>query len=100
MATQKKTHEIRIAGVPLKIRSNHDEEMVSQMVEFVDAKVNEALASNRNGSFQDSTLLACLNLAEQYLLLKKNALSELQRLESKTQSVISHLEVSREGLNL
>jgi cell division protein ZapA len=99
LATQKKLHEVKIAGVSLKIRSAHDEETVNQLVQFVNDKINEALAVNKSGSFQDSMLLASLNMAEELVLLKKHARRELDRLDQKTRSVISELEASRAGLN-
>lgn len=87
--------EVVIAGVPLRLKSSHDEQTVKELVALVDRKVNEALPLTRTGSIQNASILASLHLAEEILTLKKLASAELEKLENKTLKVISELESSR-----
>ena len=93
--------EVVIAGVPLRLKSAHDEQTVNELVAYVDQKVREALPLTKTGSIQNAAILASLNLAEEYILLKRKAKLELEHLEAKAQKVISELESSRvnTGLN-
>ncbi len=91
--SEKSVFEVVVAGLPLKLKTSHDEETVKQLVQFVDKKIQEANIATRSG-FQTATVLACLNLAEELILLKKKALTEIDRLETKTRRVISELESS------
>ena len=99
MASFKTIHEVKVAGVPLKIRSTHDEQTVQELVKMVDEKITEALRLTRSGSFQHSVLLASLNMAEELLLLRQKAQVELTRLEDKAKSIIIELETSANATN-
>lgn len=87
--------EVVIAGVPLRLKSSHDEQTVNELVALVDRKVREALPLTKTGSIQNASILASLHLAEEYLTLRRKAKVELERLETKTLKVISDLESSR-----
>lgn len=81
---KKQTFDFKIAGVPYKIKTSHDTEMVQELIQFVGVKVDEALKNTKNGSFQNAAVLAALNIAEELILLKRRARSELEKLEEKT----------------
>ncbi len=87
--------EVVIAGVPLRLKSAHDDETVNELVALVDGKVREALPLTKTGSIQNAAILASLHLAEEYLMLKRKAKQELEKLESKALKVITELESSR-----
>ena len=87
--------EVEIAGVALRLKSPHDEETVHELVALVDQKIREALPLTKTGSVQNASILACLHLAEEYLVLKRKAKVELDALEAKAIKVISELESSR-----
>lgn len=89
------TYEVEIAGVPLRLKSSHDEQTVKELVRLVDAKIREALPLTKTGSIQNASILASLNLAEDYLMLKRKALSELDGLEAKAMKVITEMEDTR-----
>lgn len=91
-------YEVGIAGVPLRLKSSHDEKTVNDLVSLVDAKIREALPLTKTGAVQNAAILAALHLAEDLLLLKRKAQIELDRLEARTLKVISDLENSRSGL--
>lgn len=90
----RRVFEVTIAGITLKLKSSHDESFVQDLVSFVDSKVSEALPLTKTGSVQMAALLACLNIAEEHVLLKRKAKSELDHLEHKAQHILSHLESS------
>lgn len=94
-STSNQLIEVVIAGVPLRLKSSHDVDTVNELVALVDSKVREALPLTKTGSIQNASILACLHLAEEYLLLKRQAKVELENLEAKALKVISELESSR-----
>ena len=99
---QDQVFDVEIAGVPLRLKSSHDEQTVKELVALVDHKVREALKLTKTGSIQSAAILASLNLAEEFLLLKRRTKAELDHLESRTQKVLAELESSRvnqPGLN-
>jgi cell division protein ZapA len=90
-----KTFEVEIAGVPLRLKSSHDETTVRELVEMVNERVTDALKTTKSGSIQNAAILASLHLAEEFLMLKRKAQTELKALESKTERVLFDLEASR-----
>ncbi|MBX9765915.1 MAG: cell division protein ZapA [Bdellovibrionales bacterium] len=102
MASSKTVYEVEIAGLPLKVKSSHDEATVRELSQFVDSKIKEALPLTKNNSFQTAALLACLNIAEELITLKGKAFQELDRVEEKAQKILSRLEDTqspKSGLN-
>ena len=95
----KNIFEVKIAGIPLKIRSSHSQDSVDKLVRHVDEKIAKAMAVNKSGSFQDSMLLALLNMAEELAQVKQQARTELGKLHTKARTIASELESSRVGLN-
>lgn len=91
----KKNFDFKIAGVSYKIKSSHDEETLQKLVQYVNQKVTEAIKVTKNASFQNAAVLAALNIAEELVLLKKQAYSELEMLEEKALRLSSQLENSK-----
>ncbi|MEQ1877123.1 MAG: cell division protein ZapA [Bdellovibrionia bacterium] len=96
---EKRIYEVQLAGLSLKLKTSHDAETVNNLVSFVNQKVNEALKLTKSGSIQNAALLASLNIAEELIILKQKALSELDRIEAKAQRVLTDLESSRQSGN-
>lgn len=90
--SEKRLYEVQIAGLPLKLRSSHDKETVEKLIQCVDAKLQETMASMPSLSFQNAILLTALNLAEEQLLLKKTAANELNLIEKRTQKILDQME--------
>ena len=95
LAPVKRTHEFQIAGVPYKLRTSHDEELVKELVEFLNQRMAQALAVTKNGSYQNAAVLTALHLAEELILLKKKASAELENLEEKILKIAVDLENSK-----
>lgn len=92
---KKQIFDFKIAGVPYKIKTSHDTEMVQELIQFVGIKVDEAMKNTKNGSFQNAAVLAALNIAEELILLKRRARSELEKLEEKTLRLSLELDHSK-----
>jgi cell division protein ZapA len=86
--------EVEIAGLPLKVRSSHDEATVRTLIQTVDGKVKEVMEANPNISYQKAIVLVSLHFAEEGLLLKKIIYNELTALETKAKDLLSNLESS------
>ena len=95
MALEKKTYDFLIAGVPYKLRTSHDDVTVQELVDFVNDKMNLALAATKNGSFQNAAVLTAMNLAEELILLKRKAHRELEKVEEKILKLSVELENSK-----
>jgi len=95
MGNERKSYELSFGGIPFKLRSSHDEETVKELAQFVDKKLQQALSTTKSGSFQSAAILAALNIAEELILLKRRALSELTRIEERTLKISQELEISK-----
>lgn len=84
-----KTFEVEIAGVPLRLKSSHDQETVDEILKMVETQMDPQLAKT---SLRNSALLACLRLAEELYLLRKKTKEELDNLESQTLEQIAHIQ--------
>lgn len=92
-----RVYDVIIAGIPLKLKSEKDPELVKKLISYVDKKVQEALPATKSGSLQNAALLATLNMAEELFELKGKALTQLDKFEKKTIRLIDELESSRAG---
>lgn len=90
----KNMYEVEVAGLPLRLRSSHDEATVQELVQLVNSKVQEVLKSSPQVSYQSALLLTSLHLAEDLIFLRRSALSEIDRIENQTRQLISELESS------
>lgn len=88
------SQQVLIAGVPLRLKSSHDEATVNELVRMVDEKVCQALPLTKTGSIQNAAILAALNMAEELLLLKRQARELTDNLEARVSRVIDNLEKS------
>ena len=96
METGRKIYEVNIAGIPLKLRSSHDQETVNQLASVVDSRLRQTLEASPAISFQNALILTALNLAEDHTLLKKAALRELSAVEARTQKILETIEEGQE----
>ena len=84
-------YDIQVGGVSLKLKTKQKPDCVNSVVQMVEGQVRESLRNNANISIQKALILSCLNLAENYVELKKSACRELDFMESKIQSIQSLL---------
>jgi cell division protein ZapA len=95
VASEKKTYDFLIAGVPYKLKTSHDDATVQELVEFVNNKMTQSMSVTKYGSFQNAAVLTALNVAEELILLKRKAHRELERIEEKALKLSIDLENSK-----
>ncbi len=93
--SEKKTHEFLIAGVPYKLKTSHDDLLVTELVDLLNQRMAQSLAVTKNASYQNAAVLSALHLAEELILLKRKASRELENLEEKVLKLAHELENSR-----
>jgi cell division protein ZapA len=92
---EQEVYEISLAGLSLKLKSSHDQETVTQLVDYVNNELAEAMPRTKSGSLQTAALLACLNIADELMTLKLRANKELDRFEKSVHRTLTRLESSR-----
>ncbi len=92
--TDSETYEVQVAGMPLRLKSSHDQETVQELIDLVDGRIKEAMSSSANISFQNALLLASLHVAEDLVFLKRALRDRLDNLETKAKGVLTELESS------
>ena len=90
----KNMYEVEVAGLPLRLRSSHDEATVQELVQLVNNKVQEVLRSSPQVSYQNALLLTSLHLAEDLIFLRRSTVTEIDRIENQTRQLIAELESS------
>lgn len=93
-SADKEIFDVTIGGVPLRLKSSHSAQMVQDLVQTVDSKIQEALKVTKTGSIQNAAILAALNLAEELLQIKNQTDRQLERLEHLTIQTLNELELS------
>lgn len=89
MQPEVKTYDVQIAGVPLRLKSSHEQETVNEILRMVEEQMDPKLAKI---SLRNSALLASLRLAEELFLLRKKTKEELDNLEARTLEHISQIQ--------
>ena len=81
-----KNFNVEIAGISLKLRTNHPKEVVDELVRFVDGRCRRAMNASRKTNVETAAVLAALSIAED--------LFSLDRLSINTGKLLSQLESS------
>lgn len=97
VSEEKEIYDVTIGGVPLRLKSSHGEQLVHDLVQSVDSKIQEALKVTKNGSIQNAAILAALNFAEELLRLKNQTESQLEHLEELTLQTLNDMDRSQES---
>jgi cell division protein ZapA len=93
------TYEFHIAGVPYRLKTHHEAQVVEQLVGLVHQKMQQALRITRSGSYQNAAVLTALQLAEELTSLKYNAQNQIAEIESQLSNLKSKIELleNRDG---
>jgi cell division protein ZapA len=91
-----KVFHFHILGVPYKLKTSHDDEMVAQLIDYVNRLMNQAVGVTKNGSFQNAAVLTALNLAEELIVFKRKVSQELEKIEAKALLISKELESQKE----
>ena len=92
---ESRAFEFLIAGIPYRLKTNHDDATVQELVAFINKKMEEALALTKHGSYQNAAVLTALNLAEELILLKRKAHRELEKIEERVLKLSVDIENSK-----
>ena len=87
-----KNLDVEIAGISLKLRTNHSKEVVDQLVSFVDNRCKRVMNTNRKTPVETAAILAALSIAEDLFTLKKEAKESLDQLSLESGKLLAHLE--------
>lgn len=93
-----KSLEVDIAGISLKLRTNHSTEEVNELVDYVDQKCRALMNLSRNTNVQTAALLTALSVTEELFRLKNDLKSHVNQIEERADTILSQLEAS--GFNL
>lgn len=94
-AKEARAYEFLIAGIPYRLKTNHDDATVQELVAFINKKMEESLALTKHGSYQNAAVLTALNLAEELILLKRKAHRELEKIEERVLKLSVDIENSK-----
>tara|TARA_B100000749_G_scaffold280887_2_gene280017 strand:+ start:81456 stop:81779 length:324 start_codon:yes stop_codon:yes gene_type:complete len=86
--------EVKIADVPLRLKTSHSADHLRRLAEFVDDKIGDIQKNHPNASFQNTLILACLTIAEETLAEKMLFKESLSELKANTLEIISEIEAS------
>ncbi|MBY0315912.1 MAG: cell division protein ZapA [Bdellovibrionales bacterium] len=90
-STSLTSHDISIAGVSLRLKTSHDEQILSEILELVNKRIDQEVA---NLSPQKALVLACLRLAEDLYVFRQNTSQELNHIENLANRILSDLQIS------
>lgn len=93
------THEIQLYGYPLKLKTEHNKEILETFKSEVEEQIKNVQANNSQVPLEKALLLTCLCLAESKYLLKQAFNKSLNDLESQTQDILEDVELSCQGIS-
>ena len=73
------SHEIDIAGVSMRLKTSHDHQVLDEILDMVNKRVDAEVAKI---SPQKALVLACLRLAEDLYVFKQSTSQELNHIEN------------------
>ncbi len=90
-STSLTSHDISIAGVSLRLKTSHDEQILSEILELVNKRIDQEVVKI---SPQKALVLACLRLAEDLYVFRQNTSQELNHIENLANRILSDLQIS------
>lgn len=90
-STSLTSHDISIAGVSLRLKTSHDEQILSEILELVNKRIDQDVAKI---SPQKALVLTCLRLAEDLYVFRQNTSQELNHIENLANRILSDLQIS------
>jgi cell division protein ZapA len=85
----KKRFHIRILGQELSVLSDSGDEHVANVVRYVNDKVEEIGKSSNNNNTLNVAILTALNIADEYIRVKRMEEDICSQLESRSEKLIS-----------
>jgi cell division protein ZapA len=88
----KNSHKITILGQELSVLSDSEDEQVTNVVQFVNEKMEEVLHSGTGLKTLNVAILAALNISEEFFKLKGVNRDLCDQLESRAEKLIQLIE--------
>ena len=88
------THSVEVGGMRLKLRSTHDEAVLSEIVAQVNKVISDTRA-DRDMPFQKVLLLSLLKMAEELFLMRREATGQLGEVEDQLHQLIDQIPADR-----
>lgn len=85
------SHEVMVAGVSMRLKTSHDEEALTEILDLVNKRVDPEIAKVAP---QKALVLACLRLAEDLHIFRQNTSQELNHIENLANRILADLQVS------
>jgi len=89
----KKEIEVLLLNQRLTIRTEADKDRVDQVARFVSEELQKTDKNGKSASSLNRALLACMNIAGEYLKLKESRLEEAGQVEQKIKGLLEMIEV-------
>ena len=93
----KKSLKVKIAGAPIKVRSDADETYVRTLASFVDEKIQEVRYSSRASS-HELAILAAMNIADDLFQERRKREGLKQRVRERSVTLLSLLDKEEKRL--
>lgn len=84
--------EVTIMGQRFCLRSDQSSEYITKLASYVESHMVKVANKTRSVSTLNIAILAAMNIADEYLLLKEQQKAELKGLAEKTKSLISFID--------
>lgn len=85
------SHDVSVAGVSMKLKTSHDLEALTEILDLVNKRVDQDVAKIAP---QKALVLACLRLAEDLHIFRQNTSQELNHIENLANRILADLQVS------
>jgi len=85
------SHDVSIAGVTMRLKTSHDKEALTEILDLVSKRVDQEVAKVAP---QKALVLACLRLAEDLHIFRQNTSQELNHIENLANRILADLQVS------
>ena len=89
----KKPIEVVIMGQKFLVRSESEENYVTEVSGFVDKKINEVMQSTKSVASLNVALLAAMNIADEYLKFRRGTDTRIDKVEKKIKDMIELVEL-------
>ena len=89
----KKAIEVSIMGQKFLIKSDSNEDYVTQIAGYVDGKVNEVLNNTKAVASVQVALLTAMNIADEFYKFRNDKADRIGRVEKKIQDMIELIDL-------
>lgn len=89
----KKTTEVSIMGQKFMVKSDSGDDYVEEVAGYVDQKINEVIQSTRSVASLNVAILAAMNIADEFLRLKRDRKEKLTTVEKRVKDLIELIDI-------